>query len=193
MEELIYDDESVNKNQHILPRMVGGGRKHQDDSNYVCLWCPKEDINKGKIGKYKELKNYRDHFKKYHYGEDGKGIPMGQFIDKVKRCEPTWFCPKCKQHKSVANVLRHKVICKQEQDEESTDSDVEITSTDNQETISKMRQEKNKQAKTEIGSSSYFQEPLSKGKVLLMDKNEIVLSDSENGDNPRAKNKDVSV
>ena len=200
MEELIYDDESVSKNQHILPRMIGGGRKHQDDFNYVCLWCPNEDINKGKIGRYKELKNYRDHFRKYHHSEDGKGISMTQFIDKVQRCEPTWFCPTCKQHKSVGNVLRHKVICQQAQDEETTDSDVEIISNDNQQTIYKKRQEENKKTKTGIGSSlcrssdkSYSQELLSKDKFNLVDKTEIILSDSENEDNPQAQEKDVAV
>ena len=127
MEEVIYDDESVSKNQHSLPRMVGGGRKHNADFNYVCQWCPNEDIKKGKNGKYKELKNYRDHFRKYHHGEDGKGVPMSQFVEKVQRCEPTWFCPNCKQHQSIGNVVRHKAICKQQQDPEINSSESEET------------------------------------------------------------------
>ena len=125
IEELIYDDESFNENQHVLPRMVGGGRRHGAEFNYVCLWCPQEDINKGKMGKFKELKNYRDHFRKKHHREDGKGLPMSEFLDKVHRCEPTWFCTNCKQHQSIGNAVRHKAICKPEQDSESSESDDE--------------------------------------------------------------------
>ena len=122
-EEWIYDDESVNTFQQILPRMVGGGRTIREDFNYVCLWCPKEDIKKGKRGRFKELKNYRDHFKKYHHGEDGEGIPMSEFIKKINRCEPTWFCRNCKQHYSLGNQVRHKAICHLESSD--TESDIE--------------------------------------------------------------------
>ena len=62
-EDLVYDDESTNAYQQMLPRLIGGGRKLREDFNYVCLWCPKEDIKKGKKGRFRELKNYRDHFK----------------------------------------------------------------------------------------------------------------------------------
>ena len=50
---------------------------------------------------------------------------MSQFVEKVYRVEPTWFCVNCKQHQSIGNVLRHKAICNPEQNEESSDSDVE--------------------------------------------------------------------
>ena len=125
IEELIDDDESVNKYQQILPRVIGGGRKLRAEFNYVCLWCPKEDIKKGQLGKFKELKNYRDHFRKKHQGEDGKGVPMSQFLEKVKRVEPTWFCKNCKQHQSIGNVVRHKAICNPEEDAETGDIDDE--------------------------------------------------------------------
>jgi hypothetical protein len=122
-QELIYDDESVSCYQQKLPRMIGGGRKLRADYNYVCLWCPKEDLKKGIRGRYKELKNYRDHFKKYHHGEDGKGVPMSDFLKKLNRCEPTWFCKKCKQHYSLGNHVRHKAICQPEQTLDSSESD----------------------------------------------------------------------
>ena len=122
-DEWIYDDESVSHYQQMMPRMIGGGRKLRADYNYVCLWCPKNDLKKGIKGRYRELKNYRDHFKKYHHGEDGKGVPMSEFIKKLNRCEPTWFCKNCKQHYSLGNEVRHKAICHLESSE--GDSDLE--------------------------------------------------------------------
>ena len=84
-DEWIYDDESVSHYQQMLPRMIGGGRKLRADYNYVCLWCPKEDLKKGIKGRYRELKNYRDHFKKYHHGEDGQGVSMSEFVKKIEQ------------------------------------------------------------------------------------------------------------
>ena len=127
-EESIQDDKGVNDYQHLLPRMIGGGRKIRADFNYVCLWCPKEDIKKGKKGRFKELKNYRDHFKKYHHGEDGEGIPMSEFDKKINRCEPTWFCQNCKQHYSLGNEIRHKAICQLESSESDSDNEAIIHS-----------------------------------------------------------------
>ena len=124
-EDLIYDDESVSTFQQMLPRVAGGGRTLRADYNYVCLWCPKEDIKKGKRGCFRELKNYRDHFKKYHHGKDEDGIPMSEFIKKLNRCEPTWFCKNCRQHYSVGNKVRHKAICHLESSDSDTDSDTE--------------------------------------------------------------------
>ena len=125
-EDLIYDDESVSTFQQMLPRVTGGGRTLRADYNYVCLWCPKEDIKKGKRGCFKELKNYRDHFKKYHHGGAEDGIPMSEFIKKLNRCEPTWFCKNCRQHYSVGNKVRHKAICHLESSDSDTDSESNI-------------------------------------------------------------------
>ena len=119
---LIFDDESVSKNQHILPRMIGGGRTLGAEYNYECLWCPKEVIQTGRKGRYKELRNYRDHFTKCHLGEEGNGIPMTEFLQKVHRCEPTWFCTNCKTHYSLGNVVRHKAICRPEQQMDGNES-----------------------------------------------------------------------
>ena len=125
-EDWIQDDEGVNDYQHLLPRMTGGGRKIRSDFNYVCLWCPKDDVKKGKKGRFKEIKNYRDHFKKYHYGENGEGIPMSEFIKKTTRCEPTWFCQNCKQHYSLGNQIRHQAICHLESSASDSDTEEEI-------------------------------------------------------------------
>ena len=122
-QELIHDDESAIWFQQNLPRMTGGGRRIASDFNYVCLWCSKEDLERGTKGRYKELKNYRDHFKKYHHGEDGNGVPMSEFVKKINRCEPTWFCKICKQHLSLGNQVRHKAICQQEQISDTSDSE----------------------------------------------------------------------
>ena len=124
-EDLIYDDESANTYQQMLPRLIGGGRKLREDFNYVCLWCPKEDIKKGKKGRFRELKNYRDHFKKYHHGENGEGLPMTEFIQRLNRCEPTWFCKNCRQHYSLGNQVRHKAICQVESSDSNSDSDIQ--------------------------------------------------------------------
>ena len=124
-EDLIYDDESANTYQQMLPRLIGGGRKLREDFNYVCLWCPKEDIKKGKKGRFRELKNYRDHFKKHHHGENGEGIPMTEFIQRLNRCEPTWFCKNCRQHYSLGNQVRHKAICQVESSDSNSDSDIQ--------------------------------------------------------------------
>ena len=124
-DDLIQDDESVNIFQQMLPRLVGGGRTLRQDFNYVCLWCPKDDITKGKRGRFRELKNYREHFRKYHHGENGEGIPMTEFLKKLNRCEPTWFCKNCRQHYSLGNRVRHEAICKLESESES-ESEEEI-------------------------------------------------------------------
>ena len=141
-EDLIYDDESVSTFQQMLPRVTGGGRSLRADYNYVCLWCPKEDIKKGKRGCFRELKNYRDHFKKYHHGESEDGIPMSEFIKKLNRCEPTWFCKNCRQHYSVGNKVRHKAICHLESSDSDTDSDIEEQIKGRKRTRSQIRSEK---------------------------------------------------
>ena len=125
-EDWIYDDESATTYQQMLPRLTGGGRTLREEFNYVCLWCPKDDIKKGKKGRFKELKNYRDHFKKYHHGDNGDGIPMNEFIKKINRCEPTWFCRNCKQHYSLGNRVRHKAICQLDSSDSDSDTDEEM-------------------------------------------------------------------
>ena len=122
-DDLIHDDESAMCFQQMLPRMTGGGKRIGSDFNYICIWCSKKDVERGTKGRFKELKNYRDHFKKYHHGEDGNGVPMSEFLKKVNRCEPTWFCIICKQHLSLGNQVRHEAICQQEQISDTSDSE----------------------------------------------------------------------
>ena len=128
-EEYVYDDESFHHFQHYLPRITGGGRKLNADFNYECIWCPKEVIKLGKRGRFREITSYRKHFRQFHLGEDSNGIPMTEFLEKVQRVEPTWFCERCKQHYSLGNKVRHKAICKS--DESSTDCEDEDLRTTN--------------------------------------------------------------
>ena len=110
-EEIIVDDESLNDNQHFLPRMTGGGRALNAEFNYECEWCEEDVINTGKKGRFRELKSYRKHFKAHHHSEEGNGVSMAEFNERVKRSEPTWFCEKCQKPLSLGNAVRHKAIC----------------------------------------------------------------------------------
>ena len=143
-DELIHDDESAMCFQQNLPRMTGGGRRIGSDFNYVCLWCSKEDLERGTKGRYKELKNYRNHFKKYHHGEDGNGVPMTEFVKKLNRCEPTWFCQICKQHLSVGNKVRHKAICQPQQMSGTSDSESASEGEGTKQKVIDQKREKNK-------------------------------------------------
>ena len=141
-EDLIYDDECVNQYQHCLPRMIGGGRTLNASYNYECIWCPKEVIQLGKKGRFRELRSYREHFRAFHHSEDGTGVPMVDFLEKVQRVEPTWFCRVCKRHLSLGNVTRHKAICKLEQfstESETDDSETVVGSRNKRFTTKKER------------------------------------------------------
>ena len=107
--ELVFDDDSVHEHQQKLPRVYGGGRRIIATYNYECLWCPREFIENGKGGRFLEIKNYRDHFRKKHLGKDG--IQMSEFMEKVNRREPTWFCKHCNRRVVLANRVRHKAVC----------------------------------------------------------------------------------
>ena len=141
--ELVHDDESAMCFQQNLPRMTGGGRRIGSDFNYVCLWCSKEDLERGTKGRYKELKNYRDHFKKHHHGEDGNGVPMSEFVKKLNRCEPTWFCKICKQHLSLGNQVRHKAVCQQEPISDTSDSESDSEGEGTKQKVIDQRRNKN--------------------------------------------------
>ena len=121
-DELVFDDESMNQNQHNLPRITGGGRTLNAKFNYQCLWCPQEVLMLGKKGRFKELRSYRKHFRENHLSENGDGVSMAEFIERVQRSEPTWFCINCKKNLSLGNAVRHKAICKPDQDLSESDS-----------------------------------------------------------------------
>ena len=117
--EDLDDDEDVNKLQHQLPRLTGGGRKVMQDFKYICQWCSPETLMKKNRGRFREIKNYRDHFRRCH-----QNIPFSEFLNKVERDEPKWQCKICRQKLSLGNQLRHQVICRP-QNYESTSSSSE--------------------------------------------------------------------
>ena len=125
--EIIFDDESMNHNQHSLPRLSGGGRSLHAIFNYQCLWCSEEELKLGKKGRFKELRSYRKHFRDNHLSEEGNGVPMAEFIDRVRRSEPTWLCEICHKNLSLGNAVRHKAICKPENSSESDSDTIEDT------------------------------------------------------------------
>ena len=59
LDAVAFDEESTAANRHLLPRMVGGGRKAGEGFRYKCQWCSSEKLNHGCIGRFNELKNYR--------------------------------------------------------------------------------------------------------------------------------------
>ena len=124
-DELIYDDESATYYQQNTPRLSGGGRRLNADFNYECLWCPKDVIKLGKKGRFKQFKSYREHFKQYHHREEGNGVSMADFLARVHRIDPKWYCKNCDRHYSLGNVVYHKSICKQSNPDDS-DSEREI-------------------------------------------------------------------
>ena len=107
----VFDDDTVHQHQQKLQRMFGGGRRIDAPYNYECLWCPREVIENGKRGRYLELKNYRDHFRKYHMTVEGGSVPMSEFLTKINRREPTWYCTNCRRRCGLASIVRHKAIC----------------------------------------------------------------------------------
>lgn len=125
--ESVIDEESALSMQQNLPRLTGGGRKILQDFRYICQWCSPETLAKKNRGRFREIRNYRDHFRKYH--EDTH--PFSEFLNKVERNDPTWFCKLCRQKISLGNQLRHQIICrppnyetkKKKDDESSSSSD----------------------------------------------------------------------
>ena len=61
--EDMEDEDDVHDNQQSLPRLSGGGRKFLQEYKYVCQWCTPEQLTKKTRGRFREIKNYRDHFR----------------------------------------------------------------------------------------------------------------------------------
>ena len=107
-ENLIIDDDTANEFRHLLPRVEGGGRGVNQHFNYICKWCPKEKLT-GQRGKFMEIKNYRDHFRRLHLSDE---LPYSEFLENVSRREPKWLCSNCNNQMSLGNMVRHKAVCK---------------------------------------------------------------------------------
>lgn len=116
-DNIIEDDDQALANKHKLPRMLGGGRKVRQDFKYICQWCSNETLQKRTRGRFREIKNYRDHFRKFH-----ENVPFSEFLNNVERDEPKFYCKLCKQKLSLSNQLRHQVICRPQEYEQQTSS-----------------------------------------------------------------------
>ena len=110
-ESMVFDDETLSIHRENIPRLSGGGRKLHAGFNYECCWCPTEDVKSGKKGRFKEYRAYLSHFKSYHNGENGEGVPMEEFYAKVVRNDPKWFCTNCKNYYSMGHRNTHRSIC----------------------------------------------------------------------------------
>ena len=128
LENLVSDDESVGEKQDLLPRLSGGGRRLLQDFRYVCLWCSEEVLQQKQRGRFRELRNYRDHFRKAH-----SDVPMREFLLKVERDEPKWICNICRKKISLGNRLSHQIICRPAlESSSSSDNDDNIKSPSSQ-------------------------------------------------------------
>ena len=128
-EDKVSDDETASQHQHQLPRMSGGGRKMMQEFKYICQWCSEETLKQKTRGRFMELKNYRDHFRRVH-----QDVPFTEFLNKVDRDEPKFHCKICNKKISLGNQLRHQIICRPphyQKDTSSSDSsseaDVDMT------------------------------------------------------------------
>ena len=105
--EKVSDDEAASMYQQQLPRMTGGGRKMMQEFKYICQWCSDETLKHKTKGRFMEIKNYRDHFRRVH-----QDIPFTEFLNKVDRDDPKFHCKICNRKISLGNQLRHQIICR---------------------------------------------------------------------------------
>ena len=139
-EEKISDDDGASQHQHLLPRMSGGGRKMMQEFKYMCQWCSEETLKQKTRGRFMELKNYRDHFRKVH-----QDVPFAEFLNNVERDEPKFHCKICNKKISLGNQLRHQIICRpphyqRGKKESSSDS---TTESDQEETVARKQKKTN--------------------------------------------------
>ena len=73
---------------------------------YICQWCSPDILQQKNKGRFREIKNYRDHFRKYH-----SDVAFSEFLAKVERSEPKWLCKICRKQISLGNQLRHQISC----------------------------------------------------------------------------------
>ena len=71
---------------------------------------------------------------------------MQEFIEKVNRRDPTWYCQNCNTSVSLGNVVRHQAICKED--------DLDSSSSEEQETQSSQTARSKKNKTFTIDSSS---------------------------------------
>ena len=148
--------------------MIGGGRTVSGPCNYICAWCPQNDTNSSQKGRFREKKNYRDHFRKKHYGENGNGISMAEFVEKTETKEPKWICKNCETIMSIGNRIRHKAICKDDtQSYSSSESDQDDENNETREEYEQNRKKRNKEQQNTScqAAQCHLSQPASQGPV----------------------------
>ena len=148
----INDEDELHENQQNLPRLLGGGRSFLQEVKYVCQWCTHEQLQKPTRGRFREIKNYRDHFRTYH-----SDIPFHEFLNRVQRQEPKWQCKICRQRMSLSNQLRHQVICRPKKFESSSDSETDNDQNENSHESSESQSQSNEAKESESDSEDDIQ------------------------------------
>ena len=120
VEDAMIDEETSNEFRHMIPRLSGGGRKLNQHYTYFCQWCPKDEIKNSQKGKFLQIKNYRDHFRRVH-----SDIDYNEFLRCVTKRDPKWCCPNCRRLMSISHSVRHKAICNVSEDEDDDEEEEE--------------------------------------------------------------------
>ena len=150
LETVLQDEESLNKNRHLLPKLYGGGRRSSDEAPYVCRWCPQEYLKHRNRGRFQLYGNYKQHFLDHHSSD----VPFDQFIKYVKRQDKKWKCKNCGNEFSQSNKVRHQAICKKERTRESSTSSSSDSSSDDEQPTTSQRAKKNNRKRSKVRTSS---------------------------------------
>ena len=103
---------------------LGGGRSRQDLSLYKCRWCSKKKMKyNSQIGRFKEIRNYRQHFKSVH-----SNIPFSEFLQHVTNRDKKYTCPLCRKQFAMSSAANHKKICERNHKESSSSSSSDSSS-----------------------------------------------------------------
>ena len=81
LDTVLQDEESLDKNRHLLPKLYGGGRRTNEEAPYVCRWCSPDYLKHKNKGRFQLYGNYKQHFLDKHSSD----VPFDEFIKYVKR------------------------------------------------------------------------------------------------------------
>ena len=145
LDTALQDEESLDKNRHLLPKLYGGGRKTNEEAPYVCRWCSPEYLKHKNKGRFQQYGNYKQHFLDYHSSD----VPFDEFIKYVKRKDKKWHCKNCGNDFSLSNKVRHQAICKKSRkgNEDTSSSSEDSSSDENQPGTSKQAKTSRKRTK----------------------------------------------
>ena len=160
LDTLLQDEESLNKNRHLVPKLYGGGRKNNEEAPYVCRWCSPDYLKHKNKGRFQLYGNYKQHFLDKHSSD----VPFDEFIKYVRRNDKKWHCTNCGNDFVLSNKVRHQAICqkpvrkgkksrKGKEDSSSSSAELSDSSSDeNQAGTSKQTQQSRKRTKHRTSS-----------------------------------------